>query len=142
MSNEIVIRNNEFELAITEIQSTEKMCEMLMKSKHYQKMGQDGIYAIIAKAKSLNINPLEALNGGLYYVQGKVGMSSEMMASLIRQSGHSIVKDQKSNDDCCILHGKRADNGDTWTISFSVANAKQAGLFKNMYEKYPSVYAL
>jgi hypothetical protein len=128
-----------FGSALKEIEQTEKMCGMLMKTAHYQKMGQEGIFAIVSKAKSLGINPLEALNGGLYFVQGKVGMSSEMMACLIRQAGHSITKDAKSNNSQVILHGKRADNGDTWTIVFSMEDAKRAGIAKMMYDKYPGV---
>lgn len=130
---------DDFGSALIEIEQTEKMCSMLMKTPHYQKMGQEGIFAIVSKAKSLGINPLEALNGGLYFVQGKVGMSSEMMACLIRGAGHSITKDPKSTNLQVILNGKRADNGDTWTITFSMEDAKRAGIAKMMYDKYPAV---
>lgn len=140
MNNQIAIREEmSFDLVLKDIETMQSMCASLMKSKHYQSMGEAGLFAIVQKAKTLNIHPLEALNGGLYYVQGKVGMSSELMASLIRQAGHSIIKDPKSDNTICILHGKRADNGDTWTCSFSLDDAKRAGLLKNMFEKYPSV---
>jgi hypothetical protein len=66
-------------------------------------------------------------------------MSTEMMASLIRQQGHSISKDPKSDNSICILHGKRKDTGDTWTTSFSMQDAVKAGLAKNMYDKYPAI---
>lgn len=125
--------------ALEKIEEMNRTAQMLMKTPHYAKMGADGVYAIVANAMSLGINPLEALNGGLYYVQGKVGMSSELMNSLIRQRGHSITKDPKSDDKVCILHGKRSDNGDTWICTFSMEDARRAGLMKNMYEKYPSV---
>jgi hypothetical protein len=140
MSNELV-RVDNFESALVEIENTEKMCQKLLATKHYAKLGQEGIYAIVAKAKSLGVNPLEALNGGLYFVQGKVGMSGEMMASLIRQAGHSICKDPKSDEKCIILNGRRKDNGDTWQCSFSIDDAKRAGIYKNMWEKYPAVMA-
>jgi len=130
---------DEFENSIQSISKMQTMCSTLMKTKHYQKMGEEGIFAIVTKAKSIGLDPLEALNGGLYFVQGKVGMSSETMASLIRGAGHSIIKDPKSNNDICILHGKRKDNGDTWTITFSLDDARRAGLMKNMYEKYPAI---
>src|SRR6188768_2288966 len=121
-----------FDTILKDVEVMQNMCAQLMKSKHYQVMGEAGIFAIVQKARSLNINPLEALNGGLYYINGKIGMSSEMMASLIRQAGHSIVKDPKSDDKICILLGKRRDNGDTWHVSFSMEDAKRAGLAKNM----------
>ncbi len=130
---------DEFETSIQSISKMQNMCQALMKTKHYQKMGEEGIFAIVTKAKSIGLDPLEALNGGLYFVQGKVGMSSETMASLIRGVGHSVIKDPKSSNEICILHGKRKDNGDTWTVSFSIDDAKRAGLMKNMYEKYPGI---
>ena len=134
-----VQNEDNFETMLTEIESMQKQCKALLQSKHYQAMGEAGIFALLQKAKSLNMNPIEALNGGLYYVSGKVGMSTEAMASMIRSKGHSIIKDPKSDNNICILHGRRADNGDTWTVSFSVDDAKRAGLFKNVFEKYPSI---
>lgn len=126
---------------IIEIEQTQKMCALLMKTPHYAKMGQEGIYAVVAKAKAVGIDPIEALNGALYYVQGKVGMASEMMARLVRQSEHSITKDSKSTTTCCILNGKRKDTGDTWSVSFSIDDAKRAGIYKDNgpWAKYPDV---
>ncbi len=140
MTSQLAIKEEVcFDTMLADIGKMQALSAKLMQSKHYQAMGESGIFAIVQKAKSLNVNPLEALNGGLYYVQGKVGMSSEMMASLIRQQGHSIIKDPKSDNTICILHGKRVDNGDTWTVSFSEADARKAGLYKNIYEKYPAI---
>jgi len=138
--NQLTVKEDiNFDAILKDVEVMQNMCANLMKTKHYQTMGEAGLFAIVQKAKSLNIHPLEALNGGLYFVQGKVGMSSEMMASLIRQQGHSIVKDPRSDNSICILNGKRADNGDTWTVSFSLEDAKRAGLLKNLYDKYPGV---
>jgi hypothetical protein len=140
MTKEIAIKEEvSFDTMLVDIENMQKMAQKLMQSKHYQAMGEAGIFAIVQKAKSLGINPVEALNGGLYYVNGKVGMSTEMMACLIRQSGHSISKDPKSDNNICILNGKRADTGDTWTIRFSMDDAKKAGIAKHMYEKWPAI---
>tara|TARA_R110000868_G_scaffold138595_2_gene352815 strand:- start:197 stop:982 length:786 start_codon:yes stop_codon:yes gene_type:complete len=140
MSNELVVKDEiSFDAVLADIDTMKKMAQKLMQSKHFQTMGEDGIFAIIQRAKSLGIHPLEALNGSLFYVNGKVGMSTEMMASLIRQKGHSVSKDPKSDNSICILHGKRADTGDTWTVRFSMEDAKRAGIDKHMYQKYPGV---
>lgn len=139
MSNELMKRENSSCSTLGTIENTQRMCAALMKSKYYAAMGEAGLFAIVQKAHALGIEPLDALNGGLYYVQGKVGMSSEMMASLIRQQGHSIIKDPKSDKSVCILSGRRIDNGDTWQISFSMEDAKRAGLARGMYEKYPEI---
>lgn len=126
-------------MMIDDIQETRVLVDSLLKTKHYQRLGPEGIFAIIQKAKATNVNPLDALNGGMYYVQGKVEMSAFMMNQLIRQAGHSISKDEQSDDTVCILHGKRVDTGDTWTEIFSIDDAKRAGIYREGtgWTKYP-----
>lgn len=120
---------------LAELQNTQQLCKMLMSTPHYAKMGPEGVFAIVETAKSLAIDPRQALGGGLYYVKGKVEMSARLMNSLIRAQKHSITRDKRSDDTICILHGKRADNGDTWTESFSMADAQRAGLANSMVWK-------
>lgn len=138
---DLVKKEDNFSAALAEMENTRKVSEALMKTPHYAKMGQEGIYAIVAKAKSLGMDPIEALNGGLYYVQGKVGMSAEAMAARMRAAGHSITKDPKSTSTNCILNGKRGDNGDLWQVSFSVDDAKRAGIYneRGPWGKYPQM---
>lgn len=124
---------------LAKIETMQKCVKALLQTKHYQVMGEAGIFAILQKAESLGMPQMEALNGGLYVVNGKVGMSTEAMASMIRSKGHSVTKDPKSNNSICILNGRRADNGDTWSCSFSLEDAKRAGLMKNLFEKYPGI---
>ncbi len=123
--------------SLIEVQETQKLCQFLIQTPHYRKIGSEGIYAIIQKAKSIGIDPLDALNGSFYFVHGKVELTSTMMNDLIRRKGHSITKDKKSDDKICILHGKRKDNGDTWCESFSIEDALQAGIYQNQWLKYP-----
>jgi hypothetical protein len=141
MSNELIKMDESFEFHLSNIEGTRKMVEALMKTPHYAKMGVEGMYAIVAKAKAIGIDPMNALSGALYYVNGRVGMSSELMACLVRQAGHSITKDPGSTDTKCIIHGKRKDNGDTWTVSFSIDDAKRAGIYREgtPWGKFPSV---
>lgn len=124
---------------LKDIQDTRNVAEALMKTKHYQQLELDGIFSVIQKAKALGINPMEALNGGLYYVQGRVEMSAQMMNQLIRSRGHSIRKDPESTKQCCSLHGKRADNGDVWSVKFGLEDAKRAGIYRpnSPWEKFP-----
>lgn len=123
--------------AMVMIEQTKELCSKLMQTPHYKKMGAEGIFAIVQKAKAVGVDPLDALNGGMYYVQGKVEMTASMMNDLIRRKGHSITKDKKSDEKVCILHGKRRDNNDTWSESFSIDDAKQAGIYRNQWLKYP-----
>ena len=143
MNKEIVVKELkkieviDSEKVMHEIQGTTKICQTLMQYPHYKKLGAEGIFAIVEKAKSIGVSPLDALNGGMYFVQGKVEMSSAMMNQLIRMYNHSITKDKRSDDTICILHGKRVDNGDTWVESFSIEDAKKAGIYRNQWIKYP-----
>ncbi len=124
---------------LSDVKSTKELCALLMEEPHYAKHTAVGVFAIIETAKSLNIDPRLALGGGLYYVKGKVEMCARMMASLIRQRKHSVTKDSKSNEQICILHGKRADTGDCWTASFSIDEAKAANLLNNnVWKVYPT----
>jgi hypothetical protein len=116
---------------LAEIDNTLSICHKLMQTPHYSKIGLEGISAIVMTAKSLGLDPMTALGGGLYYVRGKVEMSSRAMGALIRSRKHSVTKDKRSDDTICILHGRRADNGDTWCESFSMAEAQRAGLTKS-----------
>jgi hypothetical protein len=139
MNNELVTQDD-FSKQLAELDKIQETCRKLMNTKHYAKMGEDGIHTIIARCKSLGIHPFEGLNGGFYMVNGKMGMSTEMMAALVRKRGHSITKDPKSNDEVVILHGKRADSGDTWTCSFSKNDALRAGLWDGpTWKKYPQI---
>ena len=116
---------------LEEFENTKTLCLQLLKTKHYQSIGEAGVFAIVETCKSLGIDPRLGLNKGMYYVRGAVEMSSRLMNSLIRSKKHSITKDKKSDDTICILHGKRVDNGDTWSVSYSLKDAERAGLTKN-----------
>ena len=139
MSKEIVA-HSDFATQMAELDKIQDTCKKLLQTKHYQQLGEAGVHAVIARAKSLGIHPFEALNGLFFCINGKVGMSTETMAALVRQKGHSIQKDAKSNGECVILHGKRADNGDTWTCKFDKEDAIAAGLWSSAtWKKYPQV---
>jgi hypothetical protein len=137
MTIALSMQTDDITKSLQEIEQTQRMSRELMKTPHYAKMGEVGIFTIVQKARSIGLNPLDALNGAMYFVNGKVELSANTMNYLIRTLGHSITKDDKSNREICILRGRRADNGDTWTASFSIQEAKAAGIYKNTWEKYP-----
>lgn len=98
------------------------------------------IILLLTHSQQLGINELEAINGSLYVIQGKVGMSATFMNRLIRRRGHSITQLQSKNGGECILRGKRADNGDVMIVSFTLDEAKRSGLIRQggSWEKYAS----
>lgn len=140
MSNTALATPDEFNKQLAELGQIQKTCRDLMQTPHYKALGEVGIHTIIARAKALGIHPFEALNGGFYIVHGRVGMSTEMMAALVRKKGHHVTRDPKCTPESIILNGKRADNGDTWTCKFDKDDAIAAGLWgTSTWKKYPTV---
>jgi len=115
---------------LSDVTAMEEVSKKLANTKHYSKMGADGVFAVLQMAQVVKMDPLWALNDGMYYVQGRVSLSSKALTMMIRHAGHSITKDAKSTKTHVILHGRRKDNGDTCTTSFSVQDARDAGVYK------------
>lgn len=136
------VQTNVEDVMLQEVEKTNRLCGALMKTPHYQKITPEGIFAIVQKAKSIGMDPLDALNGGMYMVQGKVEMSGQAMLALIRSKGHSVSIDSKSTNEFVIMHGKRADNGDTWKVEFGIKDAQLAGIYRNMWTKYPKTMCI
>lgn len=142
MSTLEVIKLDNHTMVLQELENAKSICSALMKTPHYSKMGEAGIFAIVQKAKSIGMDPLEALNGGMYFVQGKVEMQGQSMLAVIRSKGHSVSIDARSTATHVIMHGQRADNGDRWTVDFSVDDAKRAGIYRGQWEKQPKVMCM
>jgi hypothetical protein len=106
------------------------MAEQAVSSKMYKGIGEKaGVMMIMLSARELGIPPMQALNGGINIIQGKVEISARMMSALIRKAGHQLtVKECTATH--CLLVGKRCDTGEVQTSSFSVAEAQLAGLVK------------
>lgn len=113
------------------------MAEQAVTSKMY-KGDKAGVMAIMLSARELGIPPMAALNGGLNIIQGKVEISARMMSALIRKAGHSI-QEKVCTEEECILVGQRGDNKDTLTASYTIEDAKKAGLIKEGggWKKFP-----
>jgi len=116
------------------------MAETAVSSKMYKGIGEKaGVMMIMLAARELGIPCMQALNGGLNIIQGKVEISARMMNALIRKAGHHISVKEIS-DDVCTLVGKRCDTGEIQSSSFSIEDAKRAGLVKpgGGWTKFPS----
>lgn len=123
---------------LAEVQAMNALVSELSKTKYYSTKSPGEILAICVAAQQLGVSPFLAINGDMYSLNGKVELSARLMNRLIRQAGHSIQRDPKSDDKICILHGKRSDNGETWTESFSMEEAAKAGLSKGAsWTKFP-----
>lgn len=106
------------------------MAEQAVSSKMYKGIGEKaGVMMVMLAARELGIPPMQALNGGINIIQGKVEISARMMSALIRKAGHQLVV-KECTVTHCILVGKRCDTGEVQSSSFSVAEAQLAGLVK------------
>lgn len=108
-------------------------------SPYYKSMGGEAaVVSIWLTARELGIPVMSALNGSVYFVQGKIMLSASCMSMLIRKAGHSIQKVDHT-DKICKLRGKRKDNGDTAESTFTIENANRAGLIKSggVWAKFP-----
>lgn len=134
MENELVVRPSANDTrgipSDHEMMVYSTMAKQAVESKMYRGIGeQSGVMMIMLAARELGIPPMQALNGGINIIQGKVEISARMMSALIRRAGHQITVKQ-NDDNSCILIGKRCDTGETQTCSFTVAEAQKAGLVK------------
>lgn len=106
------------------------MAKQAVESKMYKGIGdQAGVMMVMLAAREYGIPPMQALNGGINIIQGKVELSARTMSGLIRRAGHQLSV-KECNENQCILIGKRCDTGETQSSSFSLAEAQKAGLVK------------
>jgi len=123
----------------SEIRTIEVLAKYASQSKFFEKLGGvGGIMSIMMYAKELGISPLQAVFGGMNNVLGKIEISHVMLNSLIRRKGHKINVIEHT-DKVCELEGVRADNGQTMRVSYSIEDAKRAGIYKegSGWTKYP-----
>jgi hypothetical protein len=94
----------------------------------------------VLAGEELGIPPVAAMMG-INIIKGKVALSGNLIASRIRAWGYDY-RHKQFDDKGCVLEflskadasGKRTVLGDS---SFNEENAKTAGVFSDMYKKYP-----
>jgi hypothetical protein len=93
------------------------------------------ILACVATGRALGIADMTALRS-IHIIDGKATFSAELMVMLARQRGHSIQGEVSEGS--ATVTGKRADNGDTMVVTWTLAMADRAGLVnKQNWKKYP-----
>lgn len=93
------------------------------------------IFACVLLGRQLGISDMHALRS-IYVVDGKATIGAELMVTLIRQRGHSITAEY--GDGQVTATGRRVDNGDEMSVTWTTAMAQRAGLLsKNNWKGYP-----
>jgi len=73
----------------------------------------------------------------IHVVEGKPEVSAEGMVALIRRAGHSVTG--QVSPESASVQGRRGDNGDEMTYTFTQEDAKRADLAgKQNWRRYPS----
>ena len=100
----------------------------------YRNKPADACLAIIYGAE-MGLPPLTALQR-IVVVNGRPTLDAQGIVNRVRAAGHSIQGDVDSTR--AIVRGRRADNGDEMTVTFTIEDAQRAGLLKNdVYKKHP-----
>ena len=100
-------------------------------------MAPEEMLNIMLTARDLGISPMKAINGGFYIVNGKISMSTALMADRIRKEGHSIKIPEWTSEKCVII-GVRRDNGDSIKFEYTMEDARSAGLTGSpTWKKFP-----
>lgn len=135
MSKELSLTPTPEELNVYQI-----MAKKAAESQFFQKIGGEaGLLSIMLMARELGLPPLQSVMGGMSVIQGKVEVSPRMMNTMIRKAGHRLdIID--ASDTKCIIKGTRNDTKETYECSYSLEDAKKAGLVRSGggWEKYSS----
>lgn len=93
------------------------------------------IMACVATGRALGIDDMSSLRL-IHVVNGRPTFSAELMVQIVRRKGHSIMGE--FGEGSCTVTGKRADNGDEMTVTWTLAMAERAGLAnKATWRAYP-----
>lgn len=93
------------------------------------------ILACVQTGRALGLPDMAALRS-IHIVDGKATFSAELMVSLVRRAGHSITG--TSAEGSATVTGRRGDNGDEMTVTWTLAMAERAGLKgKQNWQRYP-----
>lgn len=84
------------------------------------------VAAAIMKGRELGLDPFDAL-GSVYVVHGRVGYYAEFMRRRILQAGHKL-RVVENTDSRCIIEGTRRGESEPSRATFTVEQAKKAGI--------------
>ncbi len=137
MSTQVAIRES-YLPDVNELNSLTMIARSVVASGLYNSIGgEQKVMMILLSAREYHVPFMQALNGGIWNIQGRIEISARLMSSMVRRMGHSLVVEHADSTKC-ILRGTRKDNGDTYTCSFSKEDAERAGLWgRNVWKTYP-----
>ena len=92
--------------------------------------------AAILAGREIGIGPMTSLQH-LHVIEGRPSMSAQLMRALVQAAGHRI-RVVESTSTRCVLAGQRRGDDEGTTVTFTMDDAKQAGLDRRPnWAKYP-----
>lgn len=92
------------------------------------------ILACVAMGRELGLGDMVSLRN-IHVIDGRTALSAEVMVALVRSRGHSIQGN--FSGESCTVAGKRIDNDDEITVTWTRQMAQDAGLVnKDNYKRY------
>jgi hypothetical protein len=94
------------------------------------------ILAAMLYGRDLGITPTNALQH-IIVIEGKATADAQLMGMLVRRAGHRL--EDKTTAEQSAVTITRGDDGTTHTFTFTIADARRAGLVRqgSAWEKYP-----
>ena len=94
------------------------------------------VLACILFGDELGIGPMQSL-ASIHVIDGRPAASPELMRALVNRAGHRLDVVEKTGEKVT-LRGVRADTGSTAEVTFTMEDAKRAGLAgKDNWKNYP-----
>lgn len=116
----------------------ERISVKLAASKLFAVKNDTEVLAMMLRGAAVGMNPILALSA-FHVIEGRVEMKSDLMVSLVRQSG--LCKSWvyvECSDKVCTIRTQRADEPEPMTLSWTIADAQRAGLAgRGNWTKYP-----
>jgi hypothetical protein len=84
------------------------------------------IIAVSMIGRELGLSPMMAMQY-IHVIDGKPAMSAELMNARVRMAGHSIKLVDLTSESCTIV-GTRRDTGESQQVTYTMADAVQAGV--------------
>lgn len=133
MSTEIATRESK---ALSPLADTMNLGQLLAQSGYFQD-ARDMAQAVVKvlAGRELGFGPIASMTG-IYIVKGRVTLSANLMAAAVKRSGRYNYRITEHTDQRCTVEFYE-DGKAVGTSSFSVDDAKRAGLSGDNWRGYP-----
>lgn len=96
------------------------------------------VLVAVLYGQELGLAPMAAIQS-VYVVQGRPTISGQLWAALARRAGHKVRVTDETAESCTVEVERADDPGHPTTVTYTLAQAKQAGLAtKDVWKQHPA----